>query len=72
MAVGGLASFLGALLLFSNLYFIHDYYYCASAGFLLGGAGFLLAGVWDSPRLPAAAKWLAIALVLGGQLYQYF
>jgi len=40
--------------------------------FLLGGAGFLLAGLWDSPRLPTVVKWLALALVLGGQLRLYY
>ncbi len=64
--------FLGALLLFAHLYYKHDYYYCANAGFLLTGAGFLLVGIWDSARLPATAKGLVIALVLGGQLSLFY
>ena len=64
--------FLSGPLLFINLYYRHDYYYCANAVFLLGGAGFLLAGIWDSPRLPFAAKYLALLLVLGGQLGVFY
>jgi hypothetical protein len=72
IAAAGVACFLGALLLFSNLYYVHDYYYCANAVFLLGAAGFLLVGIWDSDRLPLPAKWAAIILVLGGQLTVYY
>ncbi len=72
IAAWGAGFFLGALLLFANLYYFHDYYYCASAVFLLGGAGVLLAGIWDSPRLPALTKWLALLLVLGGQFELYY
>jgi len=63
--------FLGAVMIFPNLYYRHDYYYCANAVFLLIGVGFILAGIWDSPRLPTTAKWLVLALVLGGQLALY-
>lgn len=59
-------------LLFINLYYRHDYYYCANAVFLLGGAGFLLAGLWDSARVPAPAKWMALVLVLGGQFGLFY
>ncbi len=61
------ACFLTGPLLFSNLYFRHDYYYCATALFPLAAAGILLAGVWNSPRLPRGARVLAAALFLGGQ-----
>ena len=60
--------FLVGPLVFTNLYYRHDYYYCANALFLLMGAGFLLAGIWDSPRLPRAARLAAVGLFLGSQL----
>lgn len=59
-------------LLFINLYYRHDYYYCANALFLLGGAGFLLVGIWDSARVPVPAKWMVLLLVLGGQFGQFY
>lgn len=46
------ALFLLGPLLFSNLYFHHDYYYCASGFFLLFGAGFVFAEVSDQRHLP--------------------
>lgn len=71
-ATWGAIFFLTGPLLFSNLYYMHDYYYCATAVFLLGGAGFVLAGIWDSVRLTMAAKWLTLVLFLGGQLFAYY
>ncbi len=60
--------FLSGPLLFPALYFTHDYYYCANAVFVLAGAGFLLAGIWDAPHLPRIARLLAVVVFLGGQL----
>lgn len=72
VAAWGAVFFLSGPLLFINLYYRHDYYYCANAVFLLGGAGFLLAGIWDSTRLPLSAKYLALLLALGGQLGAFY
>lgn len=63
--------FLSGVLLFSNLFYHHDYYYCANALLLLFGAGVLLAGVWDNLRLPLAARALTLFLFFGGQLLLY-
>lgn len=65
-------SFLGGVLLFSNLFYHHDYYYCANALMLLFGAGVLLAGVWDNPRLPLAVRVLTLFLFIAGQLLLYY
>jgi len=59
--------FLGGPLLFTNLFFIHDYYFAANAVFLLAAAGFLLAGACDSPRLPAVVRILVVAGYFGAQ-----
>lgn len=64
--------FLGGLLLFSNLFFHHDYYYCANAVFLTAAAGFVLAGIWDSTRLPVTARYLVPVLLLGSQWLVYY
>lgn len=63
--------FLGGVLLFSNLFLSHDYYYCATAVLLLAGAGVVLAGVWDDTRLPLAARSLLLGLFFGGQILIY-
>lgn len=65
------ALYVGAMLIFPNLYLRHDYYYCANAILLLGGAGVILAGIWENARLPAALRVLMIGLFFGGQLLGY-
>lgn len=60
--------FFAGPLIFANLYHIHDYYYTANALLLTGAAGLLLAAAWDHPRLPAAARWTALGVML---LLQY-
>lgn len=71
IALWGAGFFLTGLLLFSNLFYFHDYYYCANAVFLLGGAGVLLAAVWDDSRLPLAVRALVLGLFFGGQFLGY-
>ncbi len=63
--------FLFGVLLFSNLFFYHDYYYCANALILLTGAGFLLVAIWDDARLPHLARYALVLGFLGGQLLVY-
>lgn len=65
------AFFLGGVLLFSNLFFFHDYYYSANALLLLAGAGLLLVAIWDTEKMPLAARTMLIAGFLGGQLLIY-
>ena len=72
VAAWGALFFLSGPLLFTFLYFRHDYYYYANAVFLLAGAGFVLAGIWDSTRVTAAGRWLALILVFGGQWFLFY
>jgi hypothetical protein len=65
------ASYLGGVLLFSNLYFIHDYYYCANAGILLVAAGLILGAAWESPSLPRFIKITATLILFGAQWAVY-
>lgn len=71
-ALASAAAFLAGPLLFTNLYFRHDYYYSANGLLLLGGAGVLLAGMWNSRMLPRPAKFAALALFFGAQLLCFY
>jgi len=70
-ALAGLG-FLSGPLVFANLYHIHDYYYAANSLLLVGAAGLLLASVWDDPRLPRGANWLALVIMLTCQGYAFY
>jgi hypothetical protein len=64
--------FLASTLLFSNLFFHHDYYYSANALLLMTGAGLLLAGAWDNDRVPLAARGLLLAVFFSSQWLVYY
>lgn len=70
-ALAGAAFFLLGTLLFSNLFFYHDYYYNANAWMLLAAVGVTLARVWDEERLPVVARGALLGLFFGGQLLAY-
>ncbi|HWA24515.1 MAG TPA: hypothetical protein VG734_02490 [Lacunisphaera sp.] len=72
MAAAGFLGFASGPLVFANLYHVHDYYYAANSLLLLAAAGLLLASVWDDPRLPRGANWLALVLVFAFQLHAYY
>lgn len=67
-----LLGFISGPLVFANLYHVHDYYYAANALLLLSAAGLMLASVWDDPRLPRGANWLALVLVLSFQWHAFY
>ncbi|MEO6876766.1 MAG: hypothetical protein ABI222_18295 [Opitutaceae bacterium] len=66
-----LACFASGWMLFSNLYYSHDYYYCANTLFLLVAAGLLLVSVWDNTRLPQAVRVLMLGIFFASQLLVY-
>ncbi|MBX3736388.1 MAG: hypothetical protein KF715_06865 [Candidatus Didemnitutus sp.] len=70
-ALVAVLGFLSGPLVFANLYHVHDYYYAANALLLVGAAGIALASAWDHPRLPAAARWTALATILALQYYAF-
>jgi len=70
-ALASLAGFFTGPLIFTNLYHIHDYYYAANAILLTGAAGILIASAWDNERLPAAARWVALVVVVFLQLFSF-
>lgn len=59
-----LALFLSGQLIFSNLYWVHDYYFYASGLFLIAAVGFFLAEVLEAPALPKGARWILVAVTL--------
>ncbi len=66
-----IAGFVAGPLIFSNLYFVHDYYFYASAVFLLGALAVAWNRVLDSPWFSRGAKWTIIGLSLGLQVLDY-
>lgn len=70
-AAAGLAFLVGPLL-FTNLYYRHDYYYAAVALFLMFAAGLLLATVWESTTLPVRARQLIVATFFATQLLAFY
>ena len=66
-----LAGFIAGPLVFSNLYFVHDYYFYASGVFLLGGLSLAWDRLLDAPMFSRGAKWGLIALTLALQLVPY-
>jgi CTP:molybdopterin cytidylyltransferase MocA len=59
------ACYLCGPLVFTTLYRIHDYYFFASAVFLLAGVGMSLGRVLDSNSIPLAARYVVVLVVLG-------
>lgn len=57
------AAFAAGPLCFFNLYFVHDYYFCANAAFLAVALGLLVAGMWENPRVPRIVAGLGALLV---------
>lgn len=61
------AAFVAGVLIFPNLFFVHDYYYCANALLLMLAAARVLGGVWESPAVPRSVRVAATLIFLGGQ-----
>jgi hypothetical protein len=65
------ASFLAGPLLFTNLYVLHDYYFCAAGVFLIGAILVGWNALLDWPRISRPIKWTLIAAALAAQVYAY-
>ncbi len=63
-----LLAYPGGAFLFANLYYVHDYYSYASAGFLAVALGVASAGLCHHPRVPRALAALLLVAGLGGQV----
>ncbi len=65
------AVFASALVIFPELYALHEYYFVANTVLIVGAMGLALVGLAETraPRWVVAAAALAVA---GGQVYQYF
>lgn len=62
--LAGLAYGSAGYVLFSNLYFVHDYYHCATAVFLTTALGLALASLIEDVRLPAMGRVVFVAAAL--------
>lgn len=71
LAASCAACYAGGFLLFANLYYIHDYYFYASAVFLLAAFGLVAAGLLRSRRLHPAIAALLIVGALAFQVRAY-
>ena len=69
---GCLIAFLSGQLIFSNLYFVHSYYFYASGLFLVAALGFFLAELLQHQALSVRTRWVMTAVVLGLQISAYF
>lgn len=49
--------------IFTNLYFIHDYYASANGIFLIGAVGFAIIALFEAPKM-APAGWVLLGLTL--------
>ncbi|GAB1489705.1 hypothetical protein MASR2M8_21590 [Opitutaceae bacterium] len=63
LALACIAAYSAGFLIFANLYFVHDYYFYASATFLVAALGIISAGLLRSPRVP---RTMSVILVLAG------
>ena len=60
--------YLSAVLVFTNLYYVHDYYYEANALFLVVAAALSLEALLTNQSIPRFARVLAIGLLLLSQV----
>ena len=64
-------SFLAPVLVFANVYHVHDYYFFANGIFLLAALGLAFDVLLDHPRVPRLAAFAAVALTAGLALAGY-
>ncbi len=64
--------FLGAIMIFTNLYFLHDYYYYAIAAFAAAAGSVAVTGLFATPAVPRWAAWTATLFALSLQFVIYF
>jgi hypothetical protein len=67
LAGASLSCYLAVLFVFTNLFFVHDYYFEATAVFLVIAIALSLEGLLNSPSLPLAIRASALGLVLLSQ-----
>ena len=70
-AVVLLLCFLSGPLLFSNLYFLHDYYFYATGVFLLGAVVVTWNELLNLTSVPLVLRWAIILVTLGAQVHSF-
>ena len=64
-------SFLAGPLVFTDLYFVHDYYFYANGVFLLGALVLAWSQILDLEAFSPAARWMTVGVSLGLQVFSY-
>jgi hypothetical protein len=64
-------SFLAGPLIFTNLYFVHDYYFYANGVFLLGALVLAWSQILDLEAFSLGARWAAVGASLCLQVFSY-
>lgn len=68
---GCLLAFVSGQLIFSNLYFVHSYYFYASGVFLVAALGFVISELLNHPSFGIRTRWGVTMVVLGLQIGAY-
>ncbi|MEO7599649.1 MAG: hypothetical protein ABIV50_11995, partial [Opitutus sp.] len=71
VVIGCFLAFLSGQLIFSNLYFVHSYYFYGSGLFLVAALGFSLSALLDAGVFAPRARWLIVAVVFVLQISAY-
>lgn len=72
LAGGSLVCFVAALGVFTNLFFVHDYYFEATAVFLIGAVALGLEGILTHSPLPPLLRASLVALLLTVQVAAFW
>ncbi len=65
-------TFLGTLMIFTNLYFLHDYYYYAISTFVIASGAIIVVRLLEVPQIPRPAAWIAVLVAIALQFTTYY
>ena len=71
LSLAAVAAFLGAQVVFANLYAVHDYYLYATGAFLALAAGVAIGGMWAAGGRRAWLAAVLLPVLLAGQALAY-
>lgn len=72
LVAGWVAAYAAGLAIFTNLYFVHQYYYMANAVFLVVAVALCLDGALSARTLPVSVRVLAVTLPLFAQVMGFW
>lgn len=71
LALVCMGCYFGGFLIFANLYFVHDYYFYASAILLVAALGVVLVGLMRDERVPSFVAIVALLVALASGVYEF-